>query len=144
MTKITILPDDMIRTIYSYLLPETKIHILLQNYPNKYNTLKLLTVPNLKHFYKQIVYIRYSAIESYNYNDRPFRVGLMPDYNTILCNPRNKTEYIDEIDRLLQSFRNPRPISNEIYTFFQMRALRLLQSIIFVGNRLGKKKRKVK
>lgn len=141
MDKVYILPDDIIRVIFSYLLPETKISFFLEKYSTKYDTLKLLSVPSLKTYYKKVIFIKYFSYDSYKPTNIYYRKCLMPDFNNIRINPRNKSEYIEEIDRLLQSFRNPRPYTNEIYHFFQLRALRLLQSIIYIGKRMGKQKK---
>jgi hypothetical protein len=144
MNNISKLPDDIIYIIFSYLLPETKILFFLEKYSKKYENLKLLTVPSLKKYYKTVIYTKYFSYDSYKHKTIYYRKCLIPDFNHIRINPRNKTEYIEEIERLLQSFRNPRPYTNEIYHFFQLRALYLLKSIIYVGKRMGKVKKSSK
>lgn len=141
INRVCQLPDDIIRIIYSYVLPETKIVFLLEKYPNKYGLLKLLSVYSLKTFYKNVIYPNYFSYHSFRHKNVYYRKYLLPDFNNIRVNPRNKTEYIEEIDHLLQNFRNPLPYSNEIYHFFQLRAYRLLKSIIYVGKRMAKTKK---
>jgi len=141
MDNISNLPDDIIRVIYSYLLPETKILYLLEKYPNIYDTLKLITAPNLKTFYKQVVVKKYSGYDSYNSTNYFYRKHLQTDYTNVLYNLKNKREFIIEIDRILQTLRNPIPVTNYIYHFYQMRSYCLLKSIIYVGNRMAKRKK---
>ncbi len=133
MGRLERFPPDIIRHIRGYLLPETRILFYMNKYTNIGDLVKKMPNECLKRFYREVVHKQYYEISTYiRYaNYRNYR-SCLPQHFSIRLNPPNKVGYSEDINYLIHSFRNTTPITPESYTFFQTRALRLIQTIIYI------------
>jgi hypothetical protein len=127
----TILPDDVIRTIYEFLLPETKIQFFLAKYPlyqtavqKKLNTkqLKILLHISNDRFY---AYMSPKARQCLQQNEYQLQ-GRLTRYI-------NKTATMTTLDTLFHLLKTARPETPETHHHFQTMALKLLKMMIYLG-----------
>jgi len=138
LKKLNRLPEDIIRYIYDFLMPETKINILLCKYPDYETALQKMTNNNLKIYLKDVVYKNYIApISSYDAPERQ-RVKCLQNEIRMVLSFTNKKNYTDQIQTVLLEYRRAIPRTIDDYNYFQSGALRLLQSIIYVAYYKGK------
>jgi hypothetical protein len=131
MYHLNTLPEDIIRYIHGFLLPETRITLLLARYPTYPRTLEKITSENLKKYLKHI---------NVTYNNKVFEYDLRnPDRRTCITNFKpfyltysKKEDGIKQITDLFDVIRNAIPKTQEYHRYYQYYALRLLQSIIYV------------
>lgn len=125
------LPDDVIRTIYEYLLPETKIQFFLAKYPlyqtavqKKLNTkqLKILLHISSDRFY---AYMSPKRRQCLQYNEYPL-YGRLTRYI-------NKTTTMATLDKLFNLLKTAHPETPEAHLHFQTTALNLLKMMIYLG-----------
>jgi hypothetical protein len=131
--RVKRLPYDMVRYIRGFLLPETRILYYLDEYTNIGDLVKRMPNECLKRFYRAVVYKQYfegSNNFRSNYRNYP---SCLPANFSIRLNPPNKKGYSDEINYLIASFRNTAPFTPESYMHFQTRALRLIQSVVYIA-----------
>jgi len=131
MTDInTYLPDDVIRTIYDFLLPETKIQFFLAKYPLYHTTLQ----NNLNT--KQLKRLLRVTRDRFYINIRPsLRKSLTRDYALYggLNQHVNKTATITVLNILFNTLRTARPNTPDNHRYFQTLALKLLKLMIYLG-----------
>jgi hypothetical protein len=138
LKKLDRLPEDMIRYIYEFLMPETKIKFLLFKYPDYETALQKMTNNNLKTYLKDVVYKNYIApISSYNAPERQ-RVKCLQNELRFVLSFTNKKNYTDQIQTVFLEYCGAIPRTLDDNYYFQSRALRLLQSIIYVAYYKGK------
>jgi len=134
MKQLDKLPEDIIRYISEFLMPETKITLLLARYPTYARTLEKITSDNLK---------KYLHCINNNYRQKVFEFDLrQPDRRTCIQNIQpfyvtysKKQDAIKQIVDLFDKIRNAIPKTQEFHRYYQNYALRLLQSMIYVGNK---------
>ena len=142
--KINKLPEDMVNYIYEYLLPETKIELILARHPTYEKTLEKMTSANLKK-YISVIHSKYYK-QMYSYNSKfPNRSTCLPNIIRYLLSFSKKSDAINQIKLMIEMCRNAIPRTPEDYRYFQTIALKLLKSVIYVGyytgNRLQKNRR---
>lgn len=132
--RVQRLPYDMVRYIRGFLLPETRILYYLDKYTNIGDLVKRMPNEFLKRFYRAVVYKQYFEGSRHSrfssYRNYP---SCLPANFSIRLNPPNKTGYSAEINYLIAAFRNTTPFTPESYRFFQHRALRLIQSVVYIA-----------
>jgi len=140
MDAVQKLPEDIIRHIHGFLLPETKLVLLRARYPNLMNNLKKLNVKSLKtllKFYKQKCYepLLKSFINSNNNRARCFP----PDLWRVSFTYKGKENAINVVSTFLGLCENAKPFTNRDHRYFQTKTLRLVKVILY----LLKKKQKL-
>jgi hypothetical protein len=134
MKKLDKLPEDIIRYISEFLMPETKIKLLLARYPTYPRILEKITSENLKKYLKHI---------NVTYNNKIFEYSMSnPDRRTCITNFKpfyltysKKEDGIKQIVELFNVVHNAIPKTPEYNRYYQNYALKLLQSMIYVGNK---------
>jgi hypothetical protein len=138
MNKLNQLPEDMIRHIYSFLLPETRINILLCKYPLYETALQKMTNNHLKLYLRNGIYEHYiKPLYSYSSPNR-VRVKCLQKEIRIVVSFTNKKNYTDQIQMVFDEYRKAIPRTPDDNYYFQSNALRILQSIIYVAYYKGK------
>jgi hypothetical protein len=127
------LPEDIIRYIHDFLMPETRIQLLRARYPNLDSNIMKLKVPVLKGLLKNIqtkIYI--PMINSFYKNNRH---RCLPPGFYITFGYIHKTDSINKINKFIGTCENSVPHSPSDYRYFQRKALRLLRALIYVAKR---------
>jgi len=138
MNNVNNLPDEIINHIHGYLLPETRIKLLLSKYEDYLIQLEKITSRNLKQYLRNIqkVYIK----NIFNYDSKsPERhtcISKIPEFNVSFS---KKEVGIKQLKRLLKIIRNAIPKTREFNYYYQSNALKLLQSMIYIGIYNGNK-----
>ena len=133
MRNVDKLPYDLIRYIRGFLLPETRILYYTNKYNNIGDLVKKMPNDSLKRFYREVIRKNYFESSPYcKYNTYRNYAPCIPHDFTIQLNPPNKTAYSECINRLIHALRNTPPITPESYMFFQTRALKLIQTIVYI------------
>lgn len=124
------LPDDVIRIIYDFLLPETKIQYFLAKYPlyqtivtNKLNTKQLNRL-------LRVSYDRFYMVIS------PKRRQCLTNFYTLyrgLTRYINKTTTTSALNTLFNTLRTAQPNTPENHRYFQTMTLKLLKIMIYLG-----------
>jgi hypothetical protein len=129
--KLQTLPEDIIRYIYGFILPETRITLYLARYPTYAATLKRLTSTNLKKYLHHInnTYMMNSVFE---YN--PDRRSCIANTPTFYVSFSKKSDGVKQLTDLFNVLRNPIPKKQECVRYFENHALKLLMSMIYVSN----------
>jgi hypothetical protein len=136
MNKLNNLPEDIVRYIHGFLIPETKITLLLARYPTYPKMLEKITSGNLK---------KYLHCINNTYRQKVFEYDLrQPDRHTCVQNIQpfyvtysKKQDAIKQIVDLFDKIRNAIPKTPEFYRYYQNYAVRLLQSMIYVSNKIS-------
>jgi hypothetical protein len=140
VTIVEKLPDDIIRIIHDFLLPETKIELLLARYPmyqtylrNRLNTKQLtqLQIIIFDRFYNTINCNQLLCILNPN-QERLFKSR--PTY-------KNKILTMTNIGRLLEVLRTAKPNTQENHRYFQTSSLKLVKLMIYLGYHCKKRPR---
>ena len=134
MQYLSRMPLDLRRYIHSFLLPETRILLYLDKYPDLGTSIKKNPNSYLKPFYRNLVQKKYCGnIVGHRFNNfSNYSRSISGDFS-IKTNHLNKNEYVEEMDKLLDALRKVPPITNESYDFFQRRALGLLKQMVYIG-----------
>ena len=133
INKLDRLPEDIIRYIYEFLTPASRIDILLCKYPNYISALQRLTNNHLKIYLRSGIYENYiRPLYSYTSPER-HRVKCLQKEIRIMVSFTNKKNYTDQIQMVFDEYKQAIPRTLEDHFYFQSRALRLLQSIIYIG-----------
>lgn len=134
MQYLSRMPLDIRRHIHSFLLPETRILLYLDKYPDLGASIKRNPNSYLKPFYRNLVQKKYCGnLIGHRFNNYPNYSNSVPCHFSIKTNPLNKNEYVEEMNKLLDVLRKVPPITSESYDFFQRRALGLLKQMVYVG-----------
>jgi hypothetical protein len=124
------LPDDVINTIYEFLLPETKIQFFLAKYPLYDTTLQNnLNTNQLKRL------LRISRDQFYMGIPPNLRKNVTRDYTLYggLNQHVNKTTTATVMTTLFNTLRNAQPNTPENHCYFQTKSLKLLKLMIYLG-----------
>jgi hypothetical protein len=135
MDLVNKLPEDMIRHIYQYLLPETKIQLMKARYPNlDANIMKLKSVV-LKKMSDNICRRYYNPV-----------IDTMYKYNRIRCLPyafhmrfsfTNKKTCINNINKLIGTYKSAVAHTPSDYRYFQKKTMKIIQSLIYAARTKG-------
>jgi hypothetical protein len=134
MKKLDKLPEDIIRYISEFLMPETRIVLLLARYPTYPRTLEKITSENLKKYLKHINVTYNNKIFEYSMSN-PERRTCITNFKPFYLTYSKKEDGIKQIVELFNVVRNAIPKTPEYNRYYQNYALRLLQSMIYVGNK---------
>jgi hypothetical protein len=133
------LPEDIIRYIHEFLMPETKITLLLARYPTYPKTLEKITSENLKKYLHHINGTYRQTVFEYDLR-QPDRRSCITNIKPFYLSYSKKQDAIKQITELFDTIRNAIPKTQEFYRYYQNYALRLLQSMIYVGNKTSLRK----
>lgn len=133
------LPEDIIRYIHEFLMPETKITLLLARYPTYPKTLEKITSENLKKYLHHINDKYRQNVFEYNLR-QPDRLSCVTNIKPFYLSYSKKQDAIKQIVDLFDTIRNAIPKTQEFHRYYQNYALRLLQSMIYVGNKTSLRK----
>lgn len=141
VNKVKRLPDVLQLEVIKYLPTETKLTLLEERHPDIRLKMKKWKVSDLKTFYRIVVHDKYMKNIYDNYRRRcltdiPFRLTVS-----------NKDEYIREIFKVIDMYKNAVPRDLENYYRFKRRATQLFSSIVYVNGKIlhpSPKKTKVK
>lgn len=132
MERIDRLPDDLIRYIHEFLLPETRIQILLIKHPFYINDLNRITCSNLKKYLAcvQEKYVRTAL----SYNSKfPERNTCVDAYTGFSGRFTKKEDGLKEFSKIFDTLLNAIPKTPSFHRYFQKKAMRFLQSLIYIG-----------
>jgi len=132
MQRVANLPDDLIRYIHEFLLPETRIQMLLAKYPLYMNNLNRITCVNLK-MYLACVHKKYVKPTLFYNSKFPERYTCVESYNGFYGRFTKKENGLRELSKIFDALRNAIPKTPSFQRYFQKKALRFLQSLIYVG-----------
>jgi hypothetical protein len=137
LNKVDQLPEDIIRYIYGFLTPESRMDILLCKYPNYITDLQQLTNNHLKIYLRSGIYENYiRPIYSYTSINR-HRAKCLQKEIRIAITFTNKKNYTDQIQMVFDEYKRAIPRTPDDNFYFKSGALRLLQSIIYIGQYKG-------
>jgi hypothetical protein len=136
MKKIDLLPEDIVRYIHDFLMPETRIVLLRARYPNLDACVLKLRVPVLKMFSETIRLKYYSPMIQglYKYN----REKCLPPGFFLRFGFSNKNGFMYNINKFIGSCQEAIPHRPQDYRYFQKKALRIIMALIYVSKKLGK------
>ena len=122
------LPDDLKRHIYGFVLPENKLAVLEEQYPNLDETLlKKLPKPCMVRLLRFVHEEFYSKLLTTKYM-RYVKVGRGLSFSYM-----NKPAAILAMKRILHILKNADPASVNLNHYFQSRALRLMKLLVHVA-----------
>ena len=134
MELVEVLPDDIVRFIHGFLLPETRLILLEARYPNIAKDLTKLRTVKLLNFQKQtIIKHYYTPLWTSNYNRNVRYMRCLPHGFTISQAFKNKKLCIETIIQLLNAFKNAEPLIPGSYEYFHKKALRMMMSMIYIS-----------
>jgi hypothetical protein len=135
INKLMCLPDDMIRCIYEFLMPETRITLLVTRYPTYVKSLEMLTSDNLKKYLKDILqkYI-FGPVFEYNPEFPDRQSCCITNRPTFYVSFSKKSDGVKQITNLFDTINNPIPKKQEYVRYYKNHALKLLMSMIYVSN----------
>jgi hypothetical protein len=132
MVLVQNLPDDIIRHIHGFLLPETRIELFLAKYPLYAKAIEKITSQNLKKYVVHIYKTYYEMV--FNYNGQiPERRSCLQRHPKYLISYSNKRQAVDQITILFDLMRDAIPRTPVYHRYFQTHALKILKSMIYVG-----------
>jgi hypothetical protein len=133
VTQVENMPSDIINHIHSYLPYETRCDLFLAKYKDLKERMKKLTVKKLQMFLRKFIQKPYeNKINKYSV-DYELRKSI--PYAFILNRRRGftlKTEIINVILEVIDTYHAINPISDNVHTFFNKEALRILQNLIYI------------
>jgi len=127
------LPEDIIRYIYDFLLPETRIQILRARYPNLDANIMKLNVPMLKGLLKNIQNKYYHPMMNNAYKNNRHRC--LPPGFYITFGYVRKDITMDKINKFIGTCETAVAHSPSDYRYFQNKTLRLLKALVYVAKR---------
>jgi len=133
MDLVNKLPEDMIKEIYEYLLPETKILLFRARYPNINTCIMKLKNKELKKMSDNICRRYYNPVieTMYKYNrTRCLPVGFHMKFGFI-----NKKTCIYNINKLIGTYQSAIPHTPSDYRYFQKKTLKIIQSLIYCAKK---------
>jgi hypothetical protein len=125
------LPEDIIRYIYDYLMPETRIALLRARYPNLDANVKKLKVPILKCLLKNINNKYYTPMMNSLYKTN--RNNCLPVGFYLSFSYFHKENCVNKINKFIGTCETAVAHSQSDYRYFQRKALRILRSLVYVA-----------
>ena len=131
MNKLIQLPEDIIRSIYDYLMPETKRILLIARYPNLYSNIRNLNNSLLKKFMENIRKKYYESMINglYKYN----RARCLPQGFYLRFSFSNKSKFIECIDKFIGTCITAITHTPSDYRYFQRKALKIVRALVYVA-----------
>jgi len=132
INNIINLPDEIINHIHGFLLPETRIELLIIKYPNYLKGVEKLTSENLKKYLRCIQSTYMNKVFEYDPKnpDRHTCVYRKPE---LLISFSKKQIGVEQLQNILTIIRNAVPKTQEFHRYYQKWALRLLQSMVYIS-----------
>ena len=130
--RINRLPEEVVLYIRKFLLPESRIDELLAKYPDYVDTLKKMSVAKLKTMFRKGVYNPY-FLHLYSRLQNSERIKCIKPTLIITTTFKNRAHCANEIKRVFEAYRNAVPQSPEDHIYFQTKALKMLQAIVYVA-----------
>jgi hypothetical protein len=131
MNKLNQLPEDIIRYIHGFLMPETRIVLLRARYPNLDANVMKLKVPELKRLFDNIRNKYYTNMMSNLYKHN--RARCLPHGFYIRFTYNNKPACLDVINKFIGTCETAVSHTPQDYRYFQRKALRILRSLVYVA-----------
>jgi hypothetical protein len=133
MDLVNKLPEDIIRHIYQYLLPETKIQLMKARYPNLGTNIMKLKNTELKKMSDNICRRYYNPVieTMYKYN----RTRCLPISFHMKFSFTNKKTCIYNIDKLIGTYESAIPHTPSDHRYFQKKTLKIIQSLIYCAQK---------
>jgi hypothetical protein len=133
MNKLDQLPEDIIRYIHEFLLPETRIILLRAKYPNLNANIMKLRLPQLKNFSANM------QIKIYNpmmrYIDKTDRRRCLPNGFYAKFGVTRKQDFLNNIEKFMGTCERAVAYSESDHRYFQRKTLRILRALIYVAKR---------
>jgi hypothetical protein len=131
MNKLDLLPEDIIRYIHDFLMPETRIVLLRARYPNLYINLLKLRSPQLKKFSENIMtkYYRPMMNTLYKHN----RGRCLPKGFYMRFGFTKKADFLNNVTKFMGTCETAVAHTPSDYRYFQRKTLRILKSLIYVA-----------
>jgi len=131
ISKLDNLPEDIVRYIHEFIMPETRKKLFLARYPRLFQNICKLKVPILKklllhtrqHFY-------WKVLTNNKYN------CLMTSFY-ISFSYVNKHHCVEQFENLIYCFENAKTVKSSHYRYFQRKIIRFIKMLVYVGKRLG-------
>ena len=127
------LPEDMVRYIYEFLLPETRIQIFRARYPNLDANIMKLKVPYLKALLKNIETKTYTPMMNslYKYNrNRCLPIGFYMRFGYV-----HKEDCMNKINKFIGTCETAVAHNPSDYRYFQKKALKMMMALIYLAKR---------
>jgi hypothetical protein len=131
MNKLDRLPEDIIRYIHDFLLPETRIVLLRARYPNLNANIMKLKLPQLKCFSANIQTKIYNPMM--RYIDKNDRRRCLPDGFYARFSVTKKQNFLDNIEKFMGTCERAVAHNESDHRYFQRKTLRILRSLIYVA-----------
>jgi len=127
--KMNMLPEDIIRHIYGYLMPETRIKLLRARYPALDSNIMKLKVPILKTILEVIRTRDYLPVMNnlYKYNIH----RCLPQGIYIKFGFTNKENCMKTINKLIGTYESAVAHTPQDYHYFQKKALKILSKLVY-------------
>ena len=131
ISKLDNLPEDIVRYIHEFLMPETRKKLFLARYPRlfqnicklKVSMLKKLLLHTRQHFYWKVINSKKSKF-------LPIEFQMSFSYV-------NKRHCIEQIQNIIYCFENANTSKPSNSRYFQRKGLRFIKMLVYVGKRLG-------
>jgi hypothetical protein len=133
MTAMDKLPEDIIRYIYEFLLPETRVQILRARYPNLDANIMKLKIPTLKMLLNNIQTKYYQPMMNSLYKTNRHRC-LPPGFYITFSYVR-KDITMEKINKFIGTCETAVAHSPVDYRYFQRKAFKLMRALVFVAKR---------
>jgi len=133
MNKLDKLPEDIIRYIHDFLLPETRLVLLRARYPNLNTNIMKLKLPQLKKFSANIQKKYYDPMM--RYSEKHNRLKCLPEGFYLRFSVTKKQNFLENIEKFMGTCERAVAHSESDYRYFQRKTLRILRAIIYVAKR---------
>ena len=131
MNKVNQLPEDIIRYIHGFLMPETRIVLLRARYPNLNTNIIKMKVPDLKRLLDNTRNKYYTKMMLSLYKNN--RARCLPDGFYIRFTYYNKASCLDSINKLIGTCETAVAHTPQDYRYFQRKALKILRALVYVA-----------
>jgi len=132
ITQIQKLPEEIVLCIRQYLLPESRIDELLATYPNYVGTLQKMSVNRLRKLYMSGIYNPYYLHFQLSTPNRD-RIKCIQPRLELKTGFKNRAHCSGEIKKVFDAYRNAIPHTPEDHIYFQKKALKILQAIVYIA-----------
>jgi len=133
MNKLDRLPEDIIRYIHEFLLPETRIVLLRARYPHLTENIMKLKLAQLKQFSANIQMKIYNPMM--RYIDKSDRRRCLPVGYYARFSVTKKQNFLDNIEKFMGTCERAVAHSESDHRYFQRKTLRILRALIYVAKR---------
>lgn len=124
--------------IMKFLPTETKLTLLEERHKDIKEKMKKWKVDQLKTFYRNVIHEKYVRYTYENYRKKCLSV------ETFRLSITNKEEYIKEIFKVLNMYKNAVPRQLDNYYIFKEKATKLFSTIVYANDKILKPNNKTK